>query len=237
MAGFNVLIKALIFDVDGTLAETEELHRQSFNITFAQFGLNWHWDQLTYGKLLITTGGKERMMRYATEISLTSFQAEAVQNMHRAKNSHYATAIAAGALALRPGVEHLIREVKSRGLKLGIATTTSRSNVTALLSACFPSDFESVFEVIVCGEDVTSKKPNPEAYNLCLARLKIEATEAIAFEDSSVGLAAARAAHISTIVAPSAYTRHDTFVGALRILTDLQHSLDFFLSTTESASR
>lgn len=229
------MIKALIFDVDGTQAETEELHRQCFNKAFVQVGLNWHWDQQIYGKLLTTTGGKERIARYATEIGLTSFQAEAVQDMHRAKNAHYATAVISGALVLRPGVLRLVREAKSGGLKLGIATTSSSSNVTALVSACFPNDFTSIFDVIVCGEDVTNKKPNPEVYKLCLARLEIAAEEAIAFDDSPVGLAAALAAHIPTFVTPSPYTKRDTFVGALKLIPNLQQRLDFFLSAIERA--
>ncbi len=220
------MIKALIFDVDGTLAETEDLHRECFNKTFSQFGLNWHWDQKTYGELLTTTGGKERMVRYAAEMGLSPIDAAVVLDMHHTKNSLYAASVANGALTLRPGVEEVIRVAMARNMKLGIATTTSRSNITALISACFPEELQDKFQTIVCGEDVIHKKPNPEAYGLCLARLKIEAKEAIAFEDSLIGLAASLAAGIPTIVTPSAYTRDGNFVGALKVIADLQCGLE-----------
>ncbi len=204
-------------------------HRESFNKTFSQFGLKWHWDKKTYGELLTTTGGKERMVRYSAEMGLSPIDASVVLDMHHTKNSHYANSVANGALALRAGVEHIIRAALVQNLKLGIATTTSRSNVRALLSACFQKDLDGIFQTIVCGEDVTHKKPDPEVYSLCLARLKIEAKEAIAFEDSPVGLVASLAAGISTIVTPSAYTLNGSFVGPLKVITDLQCGLDSLL--------
>jgi HAD superfamily hydrolase (TIGR01509 family) len=229
---FKLVIKALIFDVDGTLAETEELHRESFNRAFSQFGLKWHWDQETYGELLTTTGGKERMVRYAADMGLPPIDAAVVLDMHHTKNALYAASVASGALTLRPGVEQIIRAALAQNIKLGIATTTSRSNIEALISACVPKDLQNIFEVIVCGEDVTNKKPNPEVYNQCLLRLKIRASEAIAFEDSPVGLAAALAAGIPTIVTPSAYTINGSFVGALKVIADLQCSLESLIALT-----
>jgi HAD superfamily hydrolase (TIGR01509 family) len=220
------MIKALIFDVDGTLAETEELHRASFNKVFAQFGFDWHWDEETYGKLLTTTGGKERIIRHVSELGLPPLDVAVVQKMHHAKNVLYAEAVATGGLVLRPGVEQTIRGAKSRGLRLGIATTTSRSNVTALTAACFPFEGQQLFDTIICGEDVSRKKPDPEVYTLCLERMQIAPDEALAFEDSAVGLSAAASAGIATIVTPSRYTEKDTFQGALAVLADLTVDLD-----------
>ncbi len=227
------MIKALIFDVDGTLAETEELHRASFNKTFSEFALDWHWDEQTYSRLLATTGGKERIFRYVAELGLPTLHATMVQEMHRSKNSHYAKAVVSGGLTLRPGVEQLIAAANARGLKLGIATTTSRSNVMALISGCFPNNFRKLFQVMVCGEDVSDKKPNPEVYNLCLQQMKIAADEAIAFEDSPAGLAAALAANIATILTPSAYTRNEIFKGARVVLPDLKCNLDWLLELVQ----
>jgi len=220
------VLKALIFDVDGTLAETEELHRASFNHVFEQFGLDWQWSHEAYGKLLTTTGGKERIARFVQELGLPPFEASRIAKMHAAKNARYAEAVATGALRLRPGIVPLIRDAIKHGLKLGIATTTSRSNLSALLENCLSKPERDHLTAIICGEDVGRKKPDPEVYLLCLAKLNLGAAEAIAFEDSAVGLAAARTAQIATIITPSAYTKGDDFSGALAVLPEVPDCLD-----------
>lgn len=217
------MLKALIFDVDGTLAETEEIHRDSFNRAFKAAGLNWHWDNVVYAKLLTTTGGKERITRYISEQGLAQFRAEEIAQLHAAKNKLYADTLAKGGLTLRPGVSHVIEYAHKAGVKLGIATTTSRSNLAALLHCCFGPESEKTFDVVVCGEDVHCKKPDPEVYTLCLSRLGVAPISALAFEDSGVGLKAALAAGIKTVITPSSYTLTDNFIGADRVLRDLQN--------------
>ena len=224
------MLKALIFDVDGTLAETEELHRASFNKVFAHFNLNWHWDLETYGKLLTTTGGKERIARYAFEIGYRLPDAELILKMHSLKNDYYAKAVCDGGLVLRPGIGKIIREAPHRGIKLGIATTTSRSNLMALLRSCFSETEQMAFNAIVCGEDVSRKKPDPEVFLKCLAELSVRPNEALVIEDSLIGLAAAKAANIATIVTPSAYTLNEQFSGALAVLPDLAGGIEHVLS-------
>jgi HAD superfamily hydrolase (TIGR01509 family) len=215
------MLKALIFDVDGTLAETEEIHRSCFNAAFKSAGLDWHWDKLQYAALLTTTGGKERIVRFVSDQKLPQLPAAAVANLHRAKNQFYSDALAQNGIPLRPGVAQIIKAAQHEGLKLGIATTTSRSNLVALLRCGFGPESENVFDVIVCGEDVQRKKPDPEVYVLCLGRLGVEPSAALAFEDSSVGLKAALAAGIKTIVTPSSYTMADDFTGANHVIGDL----------------
>lgn len=219
-----MVIKALIFDVDGTLAETEEIHRKSFNTAFKRAGLNWEWDEARYAQLLSTTGGKERIARFVAEQNLPPISAEAIARLHLAKNQFYAETLKQGGLQLRPGVARVIKDAQTAGLKLGIATTTSRSNLSALLQCCFGSENENTFDAIVCGEDVQRKKPDPEVYQLCLARLGVAPAEALAFEDSGVGLKAAIAAGITTVVTPSHYTVNDDFTDAERVLSDLTAS-------------
>jgi HAD superfamily hydrolase (TIGR01509 family) len=216
------VLKALIFDVDGTLAETEKIHRDSFNAAFKAAGLNWHWDKARYAQLLSTTGGKERIARHVSEQNLSQMSSEAIARLHLAKNQLYAEAVAQGRLQLRPGVARVIKEAQDAKLKLGIATTTSRSNLDALLRCCFGTKGETIFDAIVCGEDVQRKKPDPEVYQLCLARLGVAPANALAFEDSGVGLKAAMAARIKTIVTPSSYTLDDDFSGAETVLSDLE---------------
>jgi beta-phosphoglucomutase-like phosphatase (HAD superfamily) len=84
-------VKALIFDVDGTLAETEEIHRQAFNDTFAKLDLDWTWDRALYCELLRVTGGKERILhylvRYRPDEALLS--EERVRAIHALKTDRY----------------------------------------------------------------------------------------------------------------------------------------------------
>lgn len=214
-------IQALIFDVDGTLAETEEVHRAAFNRVFAEHGLDWRWDVDLYRDLLKTTGGKERMLAYAAQVG-ERLDHPQLQAMHAAKNAHYGALTRGGHVALRPGVESLIRRGHAAGLKLAICTTTSRANIEALISATLGMDGMALFDAIAAGEDVTAKKPAPDAYLLALAQLGLPADACLAFEDSANGLAAARAAGIATIVTPGIYTAQEKFKGAAVVLPSLE---------------
>jgi HAD superfamily hydrolase (TIGR01509 family) len=214
-------LRALIFDVDGTLAETEEIHRQSFNLAFAEAGLAWRWDKVQYQSLLTTTGGKERIARFIAEQGLLGFTDASIASLHLAKNRIYADTVSRGEVSLRPGVARLMTDARAAGLKLGIATTTSRSNLMALLHSSFGPASEKGFNAIICGEDVQRKKPDLQVYQLCLSQMVVAPSAAMAFEDSAVGLKAALAAGIRTVVTPSAYTANDDFTGASLILPDL----------------
>lgn len=206
---------ALIFDVDGTLAETEELHRTAFNRAFAWAGLDVLWDRTRYRELLKVTGGKRRIVHYFTSEG-RAWDAALAGPLHVAKNQFYAEALAAG-IALRPGVADTIERAKAAGLKLAIATTTGRSNLDALLGAIpLPP-----FDAIVTAEDVAVLKPDPQVYRVALERLNVLAEAALAFEDSVNGLVAASAAGLRTIVTPSLYTGDQNFSGASDIRPDL----------------
>lgn len=216
-------IRALIFDVDGTLAETEEVHRTAFNRTFAEDGLPWQWDVDRYRDLLRVTGGKERIRHHAAGVGWPADDLDEarIARLHARKNDLYGETIRSGACALRPGVADLVARAEAAGLRLAIATTTSRPNVEALLDAAFRRDGRHPFEVIVAGEDVAAKKPAPDAYLLALERLGLTADACLAFEDSLNGLTAARAAGLATVVTPSLYTAHERFDGAREIRDDL----------------
>lgn len=205
--------EALIFDVDGTLAETEELHRRAFNETFAAAGLAWHWSRDDYGRLLRTTGGKERIARHMAEIAEPDGSRD-IHALHRAKTDRYTRLMAAGGAELRDGVAALIAEARAAGLRLAIATTTSRPNVEALCRATFGRSAEAVFDALACGDEVAAKKPAPDVYRLALDRLGLPPSACVAFEDSANGLRSARAAGLACIVTPSAYTRDEDFAGA-----------------------
>jgi HAD superfamily hydrolase (TIGR01509 family) len=215
-------LQALLWDVDGTLAETErDGHRVAFNIAFEAWGLPWHWDVAHYGRLLSITGGRERVLH---DMTLRDDAPEAPEDrealaraIHSRKNEIYADLVRDGRIPLREGVLGLMQQCRARGVRMGIATTTSRSNVDALLRVHLGEHWTEWFPAIVCGEDVERKKPDPEVYVHALRALGIDATEAVAIEDSPNGVAAARAVDIPVIVTRSAYFADATIEGALAV--------------------
>lgn len=215
-------LRALIFDVDGTLAETEELHRISFNATFAEVGLDWEWDRAMYRDLLAVTGGKERIRYYIDSFDRSvDLAPERIRQIHERKTAIYTTRMAEGALAPRPGILRLIHEAREAGVKCAIATTTSRPNIDALLQSAFASDAVSWFDAIAAGDEVARKKPAPDVYTLALERLGLAPEECLAIEDSRNGLESARAAGLDCIITVSPYTDGQDFSAALRIVDHL----------------
>lgn len=217
-------LQALIFDVDGTLAETErDGHRPAFNAAFLELGLAWNWDVALYGELLAVAGGRERIRHYAqthdpARVAHAGFDA-LVLALHAAKTRRYLALV--DRLQLRPGVRELIKAARSAGLRLAIATTTTPDNVYALLASHLGADALAWFEVIAAGDMVARKKPAPDIYQYCLEQLDLPAASCLAVEDSAIGLAAARAAGILTLVTPSAYCLAEDFRGAAAVLADL----------------
>ena len=217
--------KAIIFDVDGTLADTEDGHRESFNKAFAESGLDWNWDVALYDKLLKVTGGKERI-KYFVESFLTGFTKpedfeEFVKHLHKVKTAYYTAMLREGHIPLRPGIRQLIGDARQRGIRLAIATTTSPENVATLLQQGFGADSKRIFEVIGCGDIVPHKKPAPDIYFWVLKKMGFPAADCIALEDSENGLRASLAAGIRTFIIPNHYTRNQNFTGAAAVLDDL----------------
>jgi HAD superfamily hydrolase (TIGR01509 family) len=216
-------IEALIFDVDGTLAETEEIHRLAFNAAFAAAGLDWSWDQALYRELLSVTGGKERMAHYVSTHDPRSIERvmPLIPGLHRDKTVRYAEMIAGGEIVLRPGIASLIEEAHGSGVKLAIATTTSADNVEALIKATLGAEALGWFAVIGAGDVVPAKKPAPDIYLWVLDRLGMGADQAVAFEDSRNGLLAAARAGLRTVVTPGLYTNGADFSEAAVLADDL----------------
>ncbi|MEW6706411.1 MAG: HAD-IA family hydrolase [Pseudomonadota bacterium] len=202
--------RALIWDVDGTLAETErDGHRVAFNSAFEAAGLPWRWDVDHYGRLLQVTGGRERLlhdMALRPDAPASAAGRELLaRTLHALKNAAYARLVAQGQVSLRPGVRELLDECAAAGVRLAIATTTSRSNVQALLQAQLGDAGAPRFEVVLCAEDAPRKKPDPQVYRLALQALGLAARDAVAVEDSPAGLAAARASGIPVLLTRSVY--------------------------------
>jgi HAD superfamily hydrolase (TIGR01509 family) len=214
---------AIIFDVDGTLSETEETHRRAFNRGFASVGLDWHWDSQLYAKLLEVTGGKERIRYYiesfggegAPEDSLDTF----IPALHARKTIAYTEMVSGGEVELRPGILELIRDAQAKGFRLAIATTTTPANVDALLGSTLGGTGD--FEVICAGDSVANKKPAPDVYELALERLALPAADCVAIEDSRNGLLSAVAADIACVVTPGMYTSGQDFDEAALVVDDL----------------
>jgi HAD superfamily hydrolase (TIGR01509 family) len=223
---YVMALEALLFDVDGTLADTErDGHRPAFNRTFEEFGLDWNWDPELYGKLLAVTGGKERI-RYFVEHFLPNYERpadfdELVANLHKAKTRHYTAMLANGSIPVRPGIRRLLDEARQAGLRLAVVTTTTPENVTGLLRHSLDEDAESWFEVIAAGDIVPAKKPAPDIYHWALKEMQLDPASCLAFEDSHNGLRASRGADVKTVVTVNGYTAHEKFEDALAVLSDL----------------
>lgn len=220
-------LRALIFDVDGTLAETEGTHREAFNLAFCALGLDWYWSDALYTRLLAVSGGQERLLHYWRQIHgpLAAAKLPAVQDLcariHALKTQIYTTRLRDAAPPLRPGIRALIAEARAAGLQLAIATTTSPQNIDALLTPTFGRRWRTLFAAIGDGISAPRKKPDPQVYRQVLGKLGLKASAVLAFEDSVNGLAAAARAGITPLITPAHHTRHQDFSGAATVLSSL----------------
>ncbi len=218
-------MRALIFDVDGTMADTEAAHCEAFNAAFSEVGLDWYWDDVLYTRLLSVAGGKERIRHYwrcvEPEEAAGGMIAETIDAIHAIKTRYYTERVRGGGLPLRPGVKRLIEEASAAGVALAIATTTTPANLDALLCPALGIDWRKRFSAGCDASAAPLKKPAPDVYHAVLHELGLPAVECVAFEDSENGLRAARAAGIPTLITPTAYTAQQQFDGALRVLPHL----------------
>lgn len=213
---------ALIFDVDGTLAETEGIHRRAFNAAFLECGVEWYWDRCTYKKLLRVAGGKERLRAYARIQPPPRRWSDAeIAELHQVKTRHYMRLTAQHTCRLRPGVEAFIEAAVARRQTLAIATTTTPGNVEDLLSRALGRHWRSLFAAVVAGDEVARKKPAPDVYLEALLRLGQPADGCLAIEDSANGLKAAASAGIAVLITRSEYFHDDDFSSALAVVDEL----------------
>jgi HAD superfamily hydrolase (TIGR01509 family) len=235
----NAMLKAMLWDVDGTLAETErDAHRVAFNQAFEALGLPWRWDEARYGELLRITGGRERLlhdMASHRDAPVPAGEREQLaRELHARKRDFYTRILDERRITLRPGVAELIEEAAGEGVAQAIVTTTSASGVDALLRIAFGPQWRKRFAAVICGEDVRDKKPHPEAYERGLAQLSLQPLDCVAIEDSPGGAAAARAASVPVIVTRSHYFMHATIDGAIAIGPGL-HTRDGWLPPCASS--
>ena len=224
------MLRALIFDVDGTLADTESAHRAAFNHAFAEFALDWQWDEPLYTELLNVSGGKERIFHYwksshpgMRELGAGALQ-DTVNRLHELKTAAYEDAVNSGAVSLRPGVLTLMDAALAQGLQLAIASTTSPVNIATLMRHAVGADWRLNFTAIGDASTAAIKKPHPQVYLQMLDALKLSGAQCLAVEDSSNGLRSASAAGIPTLITPNRYTEHHDFSAAMRVIPDLSHA-------------
>lgn len=222
----NAALRAVILDVDGTLAETERHgHRVAYNQAFDELGADWEWTEAFYGNLLDVEGGQERLghylRTYRPEFAPDEGIEDFVGTVHQRKNAHYHAMLGAGQLPLRPGVRRLIDECRGAGIRLAIASSSLRANVHALLTQMLDPDAEGWFDAIVTGDDIAQKKPHPEVYERVIERLDLLPRQCMAIEDSPYGCRAAVNAGVPTIVTTSSYTSHHAFDGAILVADSL----------------
>ena len=221
-------LEAIIFDVDGPLADTEEVHRQAFNRAFKEFELDWNWTPSLYEELLAISGGRERITYYGADI-LDEFRSQEkfahyVRDVHRVKSQIYVEMLNDGEVPLRPGVARLLNESRESGLTLAIATSSTFTNLKTLLDRNLPEDWMSWFSAIATCDTVTKKKPSPAVYKSALSILKLDPAHAIAIEDTVSGCVAATSAGIATVITTHFFTRHHHFPNASLIVDSLGES-------------
>ena len=205
-------IKAVFFDQDGVIIDTErDGHRVSFNMTFKEFGFADEWDVEYYHELLQIAGGKERMRHHwktkgfskpLTEEEIDNL----VKEMHKRKTALFVELIETGKLPLRPGIHRFMKEAMEAGLKVAVCTTSNEKAAKAVTEKVL-SDIK--FDLVLAGDVVQNKKPDPEIYNLALSKLGLKPEEVFVVEDSKNGVKAAKAAGMKVIVTTNHYTEKE----------------------------
>ena len=214
-------LEGIIFDVDGTIADTEDIHRQAFNKAFSEYNLNWHWSREKYHELLFISGGKERIRKCLTEDNTINIDNNFIEELHKCKSEYYRSMLISADIKLRPGIKRLITEAKNLNIKLGIATDSSSANLTTLVKKNLDTQPEQLFNTIVTSDIVLEKKPSPEIYHHALLNLNLSAENCVAIEDTANGNISALTAGLRTIITTHAYTKDSDFNGASLVVNNL----------------
>jgi HAD superfamily hydrolase (TIGR01509 family) len=216
-------MQALIFDCDGVLVDTErDGHRVAFNRAFAAAGIDAEWDVELYGERQKIAGGKERMTHFYNEAGWPDGQTAAtlIPELHKRKTAIFTDLIAKGSLPLRPGISRIVDEAHAAGIRLGVCTTSDPKAIDGVLDL-FGAKRKAWFEVVLAGDVVKKKKPDPEIYSLAKQRLQLEARDCVVIEDSRNGLLASLGAGMPTLITTSTYTQDEDFNGAARVVSEL----------------
>lgn len=217
------MLRAIILDMDGTLCESEEVHRAAFNRAFAEAGLGWTWDRALYKRLLDVKGGVDRLKHYmatGAEPAPEGDHDALARDLHAAKTGIFKELVAAG-VPPRPGVARLMDEAEGAGIRLALATSASVPTATALVEGTLGTGAMGRFAAVCTGDRVARNKPAPDLYRMALERLGLAAGAVVAIEDDAPGLRAATGAGVGAVVTPSSYSADQDFAGALAVVGHL----------------
>ena len=218
-------LSAVLFDVDGTIAETEEYHRKSFNESFKEFNLDWFWDEAIYKELINVGGGKERIMyhikRAWPEMLNYKNLSKYIDSIHKIKNEIFEDFMKDMVIKPRKGVIRLINELKERKIRLAIVSSSSESNILNLFNNALKININEKFDIIAHGDITKNKKPSPEIYEWTLEKMRLPPQSCLAIEDSPRGMESALRANINVVVTPSILTSGEKFDGAKLVVSDL----------------
>lgn len=218
-------MKAIIFDCDGVLADTErDGHRVSFNKAFAKKDLPIEWSVELYGELLEVSGGKERMRHYFDNYGWPPEVADKealIKELHKLKTDYFIEIVESGQLPLRPGVARLIDEAIAANIALAICSTSHERAVNLVAEVLLGPERKAHFNTILAGDVVSKKKPDPEIYNLASERLSLKPSECVVVEDTRIGLLAAKAAGMYCVITTNGYSKNEDFTEADIIVSEL----------------
>lgn len=226
------MIRAIIWDADGTLSETDETHRAAFNETFRAFAVDWSWDRATYRRMMHHRDDRDRLRAYAEEHQ-TELDEDQLRRMQADTAHRTLRLIQLGAAPLRPGVREVIAAARSLGIRHAIAADGPLSRLQALLHGAGADP--TAFEVMALSGGPTRRKPAPDVFYLALEQLAMPATDCVAIEDSAAGLAAARSAGLRVMVTPSVHTAGQDFGEASWVAPDLTGPLPGALACLNGA--
>ncbi len=220
-----MLLSAVLFDVDGTISETEDFHRKSFNEAFKEFNLDWFWDEAIYTELINIGDGKERIEYYIKRAwpemleykNLTKY----INSIHKVKNEIFKDFVLDSDIKFRPGVLRLINELKEKNVRIAIVSSTTQEDLFTLFKKGLNMDPNSTFDLIAHGGCTENKRPSPEIYEWILEKMRIAPQSCVAIEDSLRGLRSAVNANINVLVTPSIYTKKEDFKEANIVVSSL----------------
>jgi HAD superfamily hydrolase (TIGR01509 family) len=225
------MTRALIFDCDGVLADTErDGHLVAFNQMWREKGVNWQWDLTQYADKVKIGGGKERMFSLGQDDDFRAVYPvpdsadewwEIVTGWHKRKSEIYKEMIAAGAIPGRPGVKRLAEAALAQGWVLAVCSTSALSSVEAVLRHVVGDETAAKFAGVFAGDMVKAKKPAPDVYNLAVEKLNLNPADCVVVEDSRNGLLAAVAAGMTGVVTFNPLTQHEDFSEAAIVLSCL----------------
>ena len=218
-------LNAVLFDIGTIISNSDEVHRQSFNEAFKEFGLKWYWDEAIYKELVLVGGGKERIKYYikraSPELLKQKNLVNYIQSIHKIKSQIYEDLLHDFKIEVRPGILRLLKEIKKNNLRLGLVSDTTEENLKNLFKKSLNVIPCDCFDVIAHGGCNLPKKPSPDIYYWALEQLKLPPNSCIAIEDYQRGIDSARGAGLNVIVTPSMYTTTNELRGASLIVSDL----------------